>query len=303
MGSAIPSSFLDSARTGRNAWWRYVVGLLVVVAFTSLLGAVVVLLALGFLGAAVPGLAGSPLYDYLSLVLVFPFAWLGLLVVIRRLHGRSFRSLVSGSRPVRWGRMGWGALLWLVLLALLTGVDVLTNPGQYSVTFAPAAWLLALPFVLLLTPIQTTAEELVFRGYLLQATGLLTRRLLWLVLPSSLLFSLMHAANPEFLANPLLGWLPYFIIGLLLAVVTVLDDGAELAIGVHAANNIYSFIGVATAGGTAVTAPILTRATLDPLRSTLETLVACVVFGALLILLKRRQAAGQRLGDVGVQRA
>ena len=57
-----------------------------------------------------------------------------------------------------------------------------------------------LPFVLaalLLTPLQCAAEELVFRGYVLQGLGRLLRNPLVLVVLSGLLFAIPHLLNPE----------------------------------------------------------------------------------------------------------
>ncbi len=51
--------------------------------------------------------------------------------------------------------------------------------------------------VILLLPIQTSAEEYLFRGYLMQGIGIISgNRWLPLIL-TSLAFGLMHYANPE----------------------------------------------------------------------------------------------------------
>jgi membrane protease YdiL (CAAX protease family) len=85
----------------------------------------------------------------------------------------------------------------------------------------------------------TSAEELLFRGYLLQALGLRTRRTWLLVGISALVFGAMHMANTEVGAGPALIFTYYVGFGAFLALITLRDNRLELAIGAHAANNLF----------------------------------------------------------------
>ena len=99
-------------------------------------------------------------------------------------------------------------------------------------------------------PIQTSVEELIFRGYLMQGFGVLFRnRWLPLVL-TSVLFGSLHLWNPEI--NKLGVHLIWYYIGtgLFLGVITLMDDGIELALGFHAANNLVTVL-LVTASWTA----------------------------------------------------
>ena len=88
-------------------------------------------------------------------------------------------------------------------------------------------------------PIQSSCEEFVFRGYLAQGVASWTGSRLWALLIPSVLFALLHSANPEvtkygfgvMMAN-------YFLIGLTFGLISLLDDGIELAMGAHSINNI-----------------------------------------------------------------
>ncbi len=104
------------------------------------------------------------------------------------------------------------------------------KPGQFLI-FAPVA--------LILTPIQTTAEELLFRGYLLQAMALLTRDRPGLVLASSAVFVLPHLGNTEMSVGFAPMALYYFVFGVILAIITLRSNGLEMAMGVHAAINLH----------------------------------------------------------------
>lgn len=99
-----------------------------------------------------------------------------------------------------------------------------------------------LPIVFLLTPIQTSAEELFYRGYLMQGLSLLTRNPVVLTIATSLAFAIPHFNNPEMQRGFLLGALNYFLWGVFAAVITLQDNGLELALGVHAANNLFIFL-------------------------------------------------------------
>jgi membrane protease YdiL (CAAX protease family) len=92
---------------------------------------------------------------------------------------------------------------------------------------------------LLLVPIQTTCEEVLFRGYLLQLFGSSFKSAWLSVLATSILFGLIHAGNPEIDYLGYIALLYYILTGVFLAVLAVMDEGLELSMGFHAANNIF----------------------------------------------------------------
>lgn len=287
-------SFLDLGRTGRSSPWLYLAGFITLGIFGMGLSLIPLLLVIE--GAYGLGLTtrsgveaiettGSKLVDFVALNAMFPMMLLGLYLIVRLYHGRPFLSVVTASRRVRWRRIWLGAAVWLGLLVVLLLVDLIQNPGLYTFTFQPGTWLLLAPIALLLTPIQTTAEELQCRGYLLQMGGRLTRRVWLAVLPSTIVFTLLHAANPEFVSNPGIGWIFYFVFGLALALATVRDNGTELALGVHAVNNLYSFILVGQVGGVNEVGAVISRTELDMGRSAIETTLAMAAFWLIVFVL------------------
>ena len=58
------------------------------------------------------------------------------------------------------------------------------------------------------------------------------------LLVTSVLFGLMHAANPEVEKMGFIIMLYYIGTGLFLGILTLMDEGLELALGFHAANNL-----------------------------------------------------------------
>ena len=95
-------------------------------------------------------------------------------------------------------------------------------------------------------PFQTSAEELVFRGYLMQGLGVLAKNRWFPLIITSVAFGLLHGMNPEV---AILGWgimVFYIGTGLLYGISTLMDEGTELALGLHAANNVLAAIYVTT---------------------------------------------------------
>lgn len=94
--------------------------------------------------------------------------------------------------------------------------------------------------------IQTSTEEFFYRGYLMQGLSLLTRHPLLLILLTSILFAVPHFGNPEMQRGFIWTALTYFLWGVFFATITLKDNGLELVLGAHAANNLFSFLVVNT---------------------------------------------------------
>ncbi len=102
-------------------------------------------------------------------------------------------------------------------------------------------FIILLVVAVIFVPIQTATEELIFRGYLMQGFGLAFKNTIAPLIITSVLFGLMHGTNPEAKAHGLLLMLPYYIFfGMFLGMLTLLDEGLELAMGIHCANNLVS---------------------------------------------------------------
>jgi len=132
----------------------------------------------------------------------------------------------------------FGFGLWLILGLVGVFFIELANPGVVQWVFDPVG---ALPYVLvalLLIPIQTTAEELFFRGWILQWSDNGKRRRSVLAAVNGVIFALPHLANPEVAGEDLIRITGYVAVGYVWAWVTLRDRTLELAIGAHAANNI-----------------------------------------------------------------
>jgi len=302
------SRFLAANQQGNNHPWRYIVGsLLVIVTWLGAsMAALFALLLAGRLGllseTATLELLETSLVSETSLAifiathLVFVAALLALWLAIAQLHGRLLRSLIRPQPPLRWRRLAVGFGLWFLLLNSFTALDLAFHPESYDNNFQLARWLPFTLAALILTPLQISAEELFFRGYLLQGFGLLGRsrsvsagesRFVPL-LGSSLCFLLPHLGNPEMGRHGGLVALTYFSLGLFLALITLADNGLELALGVHAANNL-SVVAIANTRDSALPSPAIWLSDSgDPLSGLLVLLVMSAIFYALAIARRPR---------------
>jgi len=78
------------------------------------------------------------------------------------------------------------------------------------------------------------------RGYLAQGVAVLTRNRIWAIIVPAVFFALLHLFNPEVMKFGFWLAMPqYLFFGLLFGLVAVLDDGIELSIGMHTANNVF----------------------------------------------------------------
>jgi hypothetical protein len=112
-------------------------------------------------------------------------------------------------------------------------------PGRCALNTALVENLPLLLVGLLLIPLQTSAEEVFVRGYLLQATGRLTRNPLLLSVMNGVLFTLPHLANPEAAGQLLAAALSWFTFGVLFTLVTLRSGSLDYALGMHAGNNLF----------------------------------------------------------------
>jgi membrane protease YdiL (CAAX protease family) len=196
---------------------------------------------------------------------------------------------VTSSRALDWNRLFQGFAVWFGLAALVGMAEALLYPGRYIWTLDLPRFV---PFVFLalaLIPVQTSAEELFFRAYILQAFGLRLRNIWVLSAISGFLFMLPHLLNPEAKLDYLLMSLYYFSIGAAMAYVTLRDGRLELALGMHAANNLFTAL-FANAVVTVMPTPSLfTVMELDVVYSTTASLIAILIFVLLFVGPLRRK--------------
>ncbi len=281
------NGFLEIARTGKNDWRRYLISFPGILFIWFIVGSIPVVALMVYVlfdgdpstGFTKTGFAGIPvLLDFTVTMLTFiPFI-LATLLAVRFIHARPLRTLVTGAARIRWPRIFAGAGAWFIIAALSAIVESSLYPGRYVLTFQPALLTIYAVAALILIPIQTSAEELFFRGYLLQWIGLRLKNKWMLAFINGVLFFLPHTANPEMASNAVLMGLGYFAFGFFAALITLQDNGMELALGLHAANNLFSAL-FANYTITALASPALfTIQTLDAGYGLISSTIGMIVF-------------------------
>jgi uncharacterized protein len=268
---------LDSVYKGRNSWQIYLLVFLIIYIYWYYLSGYVVNISQLFL---------SPLFSENSYVNFFiatsiPFVSLFALLffVVEALHHRKFYSLINYQSSIDIRRLFLGFGTWGVQLSVFELCNLIIHPSAYTYTFDPKQWFLLLPFVLILTPIQTSLEELLYRGYLMQGLNLIFKQRLGLILITSILFAIPHFGNPEMHRGFVWGAMGYFTWGVFLATISLEDDRLELALGIHAANNLFSFLIVNTTDSVLPTPAILTvSSAIDARESFFYSLLQMLVF-------------------------
>jgi membrane protease YdiL (CAAX protease family) len=166
----------------------------------------------------------------LGIATLIPIAW-GLMAVIHRVKPRWLSSVQP---KIRWKYL----LICLAVAAVaLNGVLLLSTLVSGMPTFGaqPGFWGF-LVVILLTSPLQAAAEEVFFRGYLMQALGSLVAQPWFGVVVSSLVFALFHGTQnlPLFLDR--------LIFGLLAAVLVWRTGGLEAGIAAHIVNNVFAYV-------------------------------------------------------------
>ncbi len=300
------NTYLDLVHQGKNDWWRYVLAVLLILCMWQILGPLpsVFLLVWTMTSNSSPSIAGAgnppgadPLVSFGVLMLASVFFVLGVYLAARFIHHRPFRTLITPARSIAWGRLLQGFGVWFVLVGLISGLEAVLYPGRY--VWAPDLRHF-IPFVFLaltLIPIQTSAEEFFFRGYILQGVGLRVRNIWTLSVISGVLFMIPHMLNPEASVNYALMGLYYFSMGAFLAYLTLRDGRLELALGVHAANNLFSAL-FANHTVTVMPSPSLFTVTLlDAVYSVPAALIGMVIFALLFIGPLRLKSAAEYPGN------
>lgn len=214
------------------------------------------------------GMGIPSLVVFLGAMGQFPMGFIGLWFSNKFILKRKLKTLITASSRFRWGRLLIGMLIWMALMAGYGYLIWSKSPG--GLRYAPDwdLFLTFLPFALLLVPIQCAFEEIAVRGQLMQnMTGYLKGKTAPLVplLISSIFFAVLHSLNPEIKTYGYgVMMAQYFSIGLIFGLFALLDEGLEIAIGLHIGNNLFSFLFISYPGSVLKTPSIFQQTEVEP---------------------------------------
>jgi membrane protease YdiL (CAAX protease family) len=318
--------FIQKGFVGKNKSWMYLLTMVLIFIAIQLASIPLAIAAFfevnGDMDAFMKGAASSfmdigmnsNLFLFL-MIFTFMIGIFALYLCVRFIHKKKFISIITSREKVDWSRIVYAFMLWGIISVVALFVGMYLSPEEYIWNFKPVPFftLVFVSFVFL--PFQTSSEELIFRGYLMQGFGLASIKksfgfyLIYLVicvflyvsintyfgtigmvnillissfgivlyflrdykiiekltktnfsktqhkllnrsftplLITSVTFGLLHGMNPEVEKLGYILMVFYIGTGLFYGITTLMDEGTELALGLHAANNIVAAFLVTT---------------------------------------------------------
>jgi membrane protease YdiL (CAAX protease family) len=322
--------FIENGFLPENKFWKYIVGsvLIILAATIGQIPLMVAIFVKSFSSGKHFPTDESEMMTFLEpnttlflILLSFVFAFFAIILVVRNFHKQTLLSVTTSREKVDWKRVFFSFGIWSVFTIVSTVIMYYSSPESFVVNFKPIPFLILAGIGILLIPIQTSTEEYVFRGYLMQGFGIgalqkkfligilytflfvliyisieilieklinskstinfftsltsLTKVLIFIfsiliiffidfiltkfnffesnfycnlykkgktklvpLVMTSVIFGVMHIANPEVEKMGYIILVYYIGTGFFLGIITLMDEGMELALGFHAANNL-----------------------------------------------------------------
>ena len=234
---------------------------------------------------------GANAISYAFMLLTFPGALAGLYLGYKYVHRCELTKLHTSASKFRWRRAIRAFFIMWIVLAIAGTVMTYLIGGEFKFVFDAKRFFGFAIISLLLLPVQSATEEIVFRGYLNQGLMRYLKNK-WVVFAiTSTLFMAMHLANPEAISAADKGILPlvmsgYFFFGFACCLMVLIDDGLESAIGVHAGNNTFAALFVNYENSVLPTPSVfVTKA--DPVYDSISTIVILSIVLVILYYLNR----------------
>jgi len=243
-------SFLENASEGKNNWWRYLLTVIVSLVGGSLLagiilGMVLAVVSIFFAGEVsniypfIQSTISNPIFLVVLVGISYTISVFLFYICLRFVHHKKFLSVINTVSGLRWKLLLKGLVLWALILFILSLPSLIFNQGGYEITYNSKSFLILLIICLLAFPIQASFEEILFRGYLMQGFSLVSKKPWVPLVLTSLIFGSVHVLNGTNLYMDLSIVASTFIIGMMLGIIALGDNGIETAMGVHIANNLY----------------------------------------------------------------
>ena len=238
--------FIEQGIKQGNDFWRYMVGSFII-ATAAIAGQIPFSIAVLIKSVSVGGIPTSekqimglfePNLLLFLILLSFVFAFVGIYFVVTKFHNQTFLSVSTSRKSIDWNRILFSFCLWAIITIALTLVSFYFNPNDFQINFKPVPFAILFVIATLMLPIQTSVEEYLFRGYLMQGFANLSKNKLFPLVMTSVLFGTMHIFNPEISKLGYIILIYYIGTGFFLGILTLMDGGMELSLGFHAANNL-----------------------------------------------------------------
>ncbi|KGL60796.1 MULTISPECIES: CPBP family intramembrane glutamic endopeptidase [unclassified Polaribacter] len=244
-------NYIQQGFTGKNEWYHWVLTIILVFVGWQIIGVVPLIISAAvyseniteFLNAAADNFMtlgmNKNLFLFLMLIM-FAIGLFFLIIAIKYIHKRTVTSIVTSRKNIDWKRFWFGFLSWGTIVVLLSIIGVLLAPENYTYNFNAKPFFILVAISIIFIPLQTSLEELLFRGYFMQGIGVLAKNKWAPLIITSVCFGLLHGANPEVQKLGSITMVFYIGTGFFYGITTLMDEGTELALGLHASNNMFA---------------------------------------------------------------
>ena len=291
--------YISQAFKSLHEWWRYLVGLIIIV-IAVIIGQIpftaAVMIKAFKNGDNIFQLDEQNMMSLLEpnlnlflMLLSFAIGLVGLFMVAKYLHRQSLIQLTTSRPKIDWNRFWFIFILWGIISSSFVLIDYVTSPEDYVINFQLVPFVILCVIAILFVPLQTSFEEFLFRGYLMQGIGVILKNKWAPLLLTSFTFGMLHIANPEVdkLGNMIMVY--YIGTGLFLGIMTLMDEGLELSLGFHAANNLFTAL-LVTADWTAFQTHSILKDMSDPTQAGFVDIFmpVFIVFPIILLILAKK---------------
>jgi membrane protease YdiL (CAAX protease family) len=242
-------NFIQQAYKGKNDWYHWLFTIIVVFFGWQVLGVIPLVSAVAVKSKGLSQFSKFAEGNFMTagldnnfllflMILTFLIGLIFLCIGVRYIHQRTITSLVTSRAKIDWERFFYGFFVWGILAVGMSYVGILLAPENFTWNFNGEAFFILVVISFLFIPFQTSLEELLFRGYFMQGIGILFKNRWVPLVVTSVVFGLLHGANPEVEKLGQIAMVFYIGTGFFYGIVTLMDEGTEIALGLHAVNNI-----------------------------------------------------------------
>ncbi|MBP6759264.1 MAG: CPBP family intramembrane metalloprotease [Flavobacterium sp.] len=231
--------YIEQAYKGNNTWWRVLITTFLTAGIFLVNFVAFFMMSKEQIDEVYKSMSEIP-NNWSLIINLSPFVFLLalLFLLVRGLHERSVLSLTTSRNTIDYKRIIFSLSLVVLLSITVFTVSYFVDNSNIIWNFNPLKFSILFLISIVLFPFQIGLEEYLFRGYLMQQIGIIAKNRWFPLLFTSVVFGLFHSANPE-VAQMGFGVMFFYIgTGLLLGIMTLMDESLELALGFHLGNNL-----------------------------------------------------------------
>ena len=285
--------YFENAFKGENQWWKYLLMFLIAVIGGQFIGGIpliIVIIAKSGLSketlemnadnpADLSALGINSNFGLILIMLSFIAGLILFLLMFESMHKRPVKSIFSSTGKIRIKRFLSAFGVWFLLCGIYLTIYYTLHPDNFEYNLKINSFIPLILISLCLIPLQAAFEEIIFRGYFSQGVAIRTKNKWLALLVPTILFGLMHSINPEVKEFGFLTMMPqYMTFGIFFGLTVILDEGIEIAIGAHAANNVFSSIFITHKSSVLQTSALFEQKLIHPQKELIILLLISALF-------------------------